>query len=241
MKSQNRRVAVIVSIAGALALGGCAASTDAQHTPASTQSEEPPVLTQTGPTESGTQPVQTPSAIEVEATPSYMVYGDPNAKTTIDIYSDYLCPHCEQYASDVLPELKSDALAGSDIKVVLHDFRVIDDSGSMLTAVAARAAGEQGKFDEMHAVLMQEQQSLHDHLSAGTLDEEVMVELAKQAGVPDLQKFESDINNVALSRGVVEDEQQGEQMNVDGTPAVFVNGERVKQPTLNEIRKLTRG
>ena len=240
MKVHNRRIAVIVSIAGALALSGCASGSDADNASDKRQ-EEPAPMTQTGPSETSAQPGQTPSAIEVEATPGYMVYGDPNAKTTIDLYSDYLCPHCAQFAADVLPELKSDALSGSNIKVVLHDFRVIDDSGSMLTAVAARAAGEQGKFDEMHDVLMQEQQSLHDHLSADTLDADAMVELAKQAGVPDLQKFQSDINNVALSRGVAEDEQQGKDMGVQGTPYVFVNGKLVDQPTLSEIRQLTRG
>lgn len=242
MMSHTRRFAVVASIASALALAGCASGEGADNTPEKGPEETAPMTqTQAAPSETGAQPGQTGSEIAVEATPSYMVYGDPNAKTTIDIYSDYLCPHCAQFAAETLPELESDAKGGSDVKVVLHDFRVIDESGSMLTAVAARAAGEQGKFDEMHDVLMKEQQSLHDRLAADTLNVDAMVELAKEAGVPDLEKFQSDINNVALSRGVAEDEQQGRELGVQGTPYVYVNGKLVDQPTLSEIRKLARG
>jgi protein-disulfide isomerase len=88
---------------------------------------------------------------------------------------------------------------------------------AMPAAIAAEAAREQGKFWEMHDKLFQNQQALSPA---------VYIQLAKELGL-DLARFDAARqSDRALSR-IKEDVALAGRMGVNGTPTMFVNGERV--------------
>ena len=87
-------------------------------------------------------------------------------------------------------------------------------------ALAALAAGKQGEFWEFHSQLMEN----HDKLNEAKIQE-----IAGQIGL-DLEKFNQDRVSADLRRIVQEDVANGRQVGVRGTPTVFLNGKRIKNP-----------
>ena len=85
----------------------------------------------------------------------------------------------------------------------------------MKAALSARAAQEQGKFWDYHALLYENQ-------SAG-FSEETLIELAREADL-DVEKFEKAFQNRRHEGVVMEDFEEGQRLGVSGTPTFVVNG-----------------
>jgi protein-disulfide isomerase len=87
---------------------------------------------------------------------------------------------------------------------------------ALLAAEAAEAARAQGKFDEMHDLLFENQKALeHDDL----------VGYATQLGL-DVDRFERELREHVYADKVHADRARGEAEGVTGTPAFFVDGAR---------------
>jgi len=85
---------------------------------------------------------------------------------------------------------------------------------AMPAAMAAEAAGKQGKFWEMHDKLFQDPRALTD---------ENFEKYAKELGL-DYEKLKKDMEDPALQKKVKEQQQQGMTLGARGTPAFFING-----------------
>ena len=85
-----------------------------------------------------------------------------------------------------------------------------------MAAIAAEAASVQNKFWRMHDVLYDNQEDLSD---------ERLVEYAASLGL-DMDRFFSDLTHQTYLKRIESDLQSGLKSGVDGTPALFVNGER---------------
>ena len=88
---------------------------------------------------------------------------------------------------------------------------------AMAAAMAAEAAGKQGKFWEMHDLLF---------ANAKELTDENFVKWAGELGL-DVEKFKADLADPAVAKKVDENQKQGTQLGARGTPAFFVNGRYV--------------
>ena len=83
--------------------------------------------------------------------------GAKDALVTIVQFSDYQCPFCsrvEPTMDKVLEEYKG------KVRVVWRDFPLDFHQNAMPAAIAAREAGAQGKFWEMHKKLFENQRQL---------------------------------------------------------------------------------
>ena len=238
MHARRNRVFITIGAISAIsfALVGCAGD---EPTPSDTPAAEN--ATTAAPTQEPTSEPTTDTTVEtgdVQGTADYMVFGDPDATNSIDVYSDYLCPHCADFALQLQPQIIEEfATEGSDVKFVVHDFRVIDPAASGVVAIAARAAGEQGKFTEMQEVLMERQDELHDLFRQGNVNADTLTEFAEAAGVPDLDQFAADMASPEMQQAVVADEDSGRDLGVAGPPSVVVNGEEVADLSLDGIRE----
>ena len=85
-------------------------------------------------------------------------------------------------------------------------------------AVAARAAGEQGKFWEYHDLLYERQGAV-----PGGFSEENLVRFARELGL-DAARFEADAQSEKLAALVQEDFVGGQNEGIQGTPSFVVNG-----------------
>ena len=108
----------------------------------------------------------------------------------------------------------------NDLNYVIKHFPLSRHQLADDGALAALAAGNQGKFWEFHSQLLEH----HD-----SLDEDKILEIAVQLGL-DMEKFGQDRVSADLQRIVQEDVANGRQIGVRGTPTVFLNGKRIKNP-----------
>jgi protein-disulfide isomerase len=137
--------------------------------------------------------------------------GPASAKVTIVEWSDFQCPFC----SRVVPTLKEIEKAyGDDVRIAFKHNALPMHNRAKAAAIAAEAAGRQGKFFEMHDKLFE---------NAKALTDENFVAWAGELGL-DVEKFKKDLADPAIAKKVDDDQKQGTQLGARGTPAFFVNG-----------------
>lgn len=158
----------------------------------------------------GSQVLDDPVSIPIGGSPSI---GPANAPVTLVEFSDFQCPYCAQAA----PELRALAAAyPSQVRLVFKQFPLEIHSQAQLAAEAAIAAHNQGKFWVMHDAMFAHRNDL---------SRDGLVALARQNGL-DVKRFEADLDSTEVRETIVRDIQDGDRAGVDGTPAVFVNGQR---------------
>ncbi|MEU1601289.1 Na+/H+ antiporter NhaA [Streptomyces sp. NPDC005708] len=141
------------------------------------------------------------------------VRGPRPATVTVLEYGDYECTYCGQ-AEPVIREL----LGGhDDVRYVWRHLPLVDvHVHAQIAAEAAEAAAAQGRYWQMHDLLLAHQGSLRpDDLSR------YAAEIGLDAG-----RFEHDLRARAGAARVAEDVESADLSGVAGTPTFFVNGLR---------------
>jgi protein-disulfide isomerase len=150
--------------------------------------------------------------------------GEASAPITLVEFSDFQCPHCK-HLQPVLEQLL-DEYRGK-VKLYFKNYPITrahpDAHGS---AAAALAAGKQGKF-----------WAFHDKLFAGDQlkqDMPVLEKIAKDLKL-DVAKWKAEIE--PMKAQVDRDHAEGERVDIDSTPTLFINGRRFQGPkTLDEVK-----
>jgi protein-disulfide isomerase len=133
-------------------------------------------------------------------------------------YGDYQCPYCEQ-AYQILKQVHR--RVGHALRFVFRHFPLAEiHPFAFRVAEAAEAAGAQGKFWEMHAMLYENQHAL---------DGPDLVRYAGFIGL-DVARFVSELEDRTWGARVREDFMTGVRSGVNGTPTFFVNGVRHDGP-----------
>jgi protein-disulfide isomerase len=155
------------------------------------------------------------AAIAASDAPSF---GPSDAKVTIVEFSDFECPYCSR-AATVTSQIKEKY--GSKIRLVFRQFPLSFHKQAEGAAQAALAAQAQGKFWEFHDQVFKNQSKL---------SREDLQSHAKEVGL-NLAQFNADMDaNKHLDR-VKADVKMGNEIAVQGTPTMFLNGKRVANPT----------
>ena len=141
--------------------------------------------------------------------------GSETATVTLTEYGDYQCPYCGQ-AYQIVKKIQQQL--GEKLLFVFRNFPLESlHPHAVLAAIAAEAAGKQGKFWQMHDIIYENQQTLE-------FDDLVMMAKAIGLDVAEFKKaIESDQN---LQEKVQQDFESGMRSGVNGTPSFFVNGFR---------------
>lgn len=139
--------------------------------------------------------------------------GAPNPKITIVEFSDFQCPYCAVAVGEINALLKA---YPTQIKLIFKQFPLETHPQADLAAAAAIAAHKQGKFWPMHDAMF----AHRDDLSRKSI-----MLLAKQNGL-NMDQFESDIDSTEVRETVVRDVQDGDRAHVEGTPTLFIGGQR---------------
>ncbi|GMV38743.1 MAG: hypothetical protein AMXMBFR64_04590 [Myxococcales bacterium] len=166
------------------------------------------------------QPAQ-PARPAVDATVWKVQVGPKDARkgaaeplVTIVTFSEFQCPFCAR----VLPTMKQllDAYP-NDVAVVFKHNPLAFHNNAVPAALASIAAGNQGKFWEMHDKLFDGQRDL----SAENIDK-----WATELGL-DMARFKADMESPETKRQVEEDQKLASEVNARGTPNSFVNGRQM--------------
>lgn len=145
------------------------------------------------------------------------VLGPADAKITIVEVSDYECPFCAK-ANVTVNQLMQD-YAGS-IRVAMKQHPLPFHKHAMDGALAALAAGEQGKYWEMH-------QKMFEATAAKTpLTREKLEELAGEIGL-NVDAFKAAMDDGRFAARIGEEMKQANALGARGTPAFFINGRKI--------------
>src|SRR5262249_13409984 len=144
---------------------------------------------------------------EVKGAP---IKGAKDALVRIVQFSDFQCPFCsrvEPTISKVMDEYKG------KVRVAWRDLPLPFHPNAMPAAIAARAAGDQGKFWEMHDKIFADQQHM---------DRETYEKYAQELGL-NMGKFKAALDAQKGKEGI-EADAAGGKIGARGTPAFFING-----------------
>ncbi len=162
----------------------------------------------------------TPSApVDVPIDGAFAI-GNPDAPVTIVEYTDYQCPYCSRHYSQTFGQLKSQYVDTGEVYYVFKDFPLEQIHPQARTAAyAARCAGEQDAFLEMHGSLFSRQQEWNGRSDAA----DVFSGFADDLGL-DVAAFDTCLDSQKYNDAVQADLDEGIEFGVRGTPAFFVNG-----------------
>jgi protein-disulfide isomerase len=145
-------------------------------------------------------------------------FGPTDAKVTLVEFSDFECPYCSKAAA-VTAQIK--AQYGNKVRFVFRQFPLPFHQNAQGAAEAALAAHAQGKFWEFHDKMFENQKSLDSASLEG---------YAKAVGL-NLAKFKTALNDAKNKDRIKADMALGNEVAVQGTPTLFLNGQRVENPT----------
>jgi protein-disulfide isomerase len=159
--------------------------------------------------------------LEVAPAKSDHVRGSLDAPVVIVEYADFECPYCGQAA----PVIKAmEKRYGDKVAVVFRHFPLSMHPHALDAAEAAEEAGAHGKFWEMHDTLFEHQQHL-GRSDLGRYGEAVGVKAAA---------IEQAITAKTHLDRILSDRESGEDSDIPGTPALFINGFAYDEPVTEE-------
>ncbi len=143
------------------------------------------------------------------------VRGNPDAPVTLEEFGDFQCPPCGQFAVFVEELLRE---YDSRLRVVFRNFPLPAHEHAREAALAAEAAGFQGKFWEMHDTLYREQSSW----SKAPNVRELFESYAGTLGL-NMDQFKKDMDGDKARERVDSDHALADSLGIKVTPTLFIN------------------
>jgi len=163
-------------------------------------------------------PVAPPAAAE-DSPADQRTLGSAEAQVMIIEFTDLQCPYCARFARDTWPLLRERYVDTGKVRFATRDLPLPIHEFALPAAVAARCAGQQGKFWEYREALFRDQSLLSQGRYA---------ELAGEFGL-DRTRFESCRADPAVLAAVRADAALAASSGIGSTPSFVigrvVNGE----------------
>jgi protein-disulfide isomerase len=150
--------------------------------------------------------------LAVTPDPTDHFQGSLHAPVTLVEYGDFECPSCKVAVQT--PRLLLDRFPNR-IRFIFRHFPLQEaHPHALLAAEVSETAGAQGKFWQMHDKMFANQQAL---------DRPSLEKYAGEIGL-DVGKFKADLDSGKYKDAINKDVEYAKTVNVNGTPAFFVNG-----------------
>lgn len=151
-----------------------------------------------------------------------MALGPVDAPVVLVIYSDYRCPFCAKFSRDTEPQLVERYVNTGKLRIEWRDLPIFG-AQSLQAAKAGRAAAEQGRFWEFNRTVFRYAPD-HGHAE---LTDKILLERAREAGVPDLARFQAAVASDRLLPAVQRDIQEAVAIGAASTPVFVINDQPV--------------
>jgi len=149
--------------------------------------------------------------------------GNKNANVWLVEFSDFQCPACKLFANvvDDLAKAYPDTLF-----IAYRHFPLPQHPFAKKAAIAAEAAGKQGKFWDMDRLLFTNQE---------TLSETKVVELATSLNL-DMTAFASGSGDSTIQSKIDMDVAYGNSIGINATPTFYLNGMKLELASPNDLK-----
>lgn len=168
----------------------------------------------------------TPTTQNAKADPTILIRKDSatistsSASVTLVEFGDYQCPACGSVyhlVKQLLDEEKD------KLTFVFRNFPLSIHPNARPAAEAAEAAGEQGKFWQMHDKLFEAQ----TEWSESTKSPDIFVKYAKELGL-DTEKFKKSVESLKFQDKINRDVNDGTTLGINSTPTFYINGNKLE-------------
>ena len=145
-----------------------------------------------------------------------LVFGDPDATTTIVMFTDIECPFCKRFHQKTYPSIKKDYIDTKKVRFVIRHFPLVFHPYADRAARAVVCAREQGDdkaralYDALIAV---------DSFSTGTI-----ASTYKEVDGFDVAVLETCLDTGSKRMPIDNDAKAGVDAGVRGTPSFFIIG-----------------
>lgn len=151
---------------------------------------------------------------------------------TLEEFGDYQCPPCG-IVHPMIKKVKSEF--GSSVRLIFYHYPLTQVHKNALDAAhAAVAAGQQGRFWEMHDLLYESQK---EWAEAPNL-RPYAVGFASKLGL-DVARFTREMDSPQVDAAVQADVQRANSRGVNATPTIFIDGQMFDNDklTIENLRK----
>jgi protein-disulfide isomerase len=149
--------------------------------------------------------------------------GPESAAITLVEFGDYQCPSCAYYHPIVTELMRR---YPQQLRLEFHHFPLIQiHPYAMAASLAAEAAGEQGRYWEMHDLIFEHQ----DQWSRSRNPEPEFLSFANRLGLNSNQ-FMQAMRSPDLQSRILQDVVRAREAQVDVVPAFFIRGRRIPTP-----------
>jgi protein-disulfide isomerase len=152
-----------------------------------------------------------------------MVLGDPRAKVTLLEFGDLQCPVCKGFSEEIIPDVIDSKVRSGKAKLEFKNFTIISEESTPAGA-AAIAAGKQGRAWNYIELFYRNQ----GPEASGYVTDEFLTEVARGAGVPDIDKWNEDRESSTTLAEVKRTTEEAEELELTGTPSFAVEGPGTK-------------
>jgi protein-disulfide isomerase len=149
--------------------------------------------------------------------------GPANAKVTLVEFGDYQCPSCKAF-HPVVQELLS--RYPDQVRLEFHHYPLISiHPNAMAASMAVEAAGEQGRYWEMHDLIFE----LQDQWSRSPNPEPDFLAMAARLGL-NQNAFMQALRSPQLQDRILQDVLRAREAQVEAVPTFFIDGKKVSIP-----------
>jgi protein-disulfide isomerase len=191
-----------------------------------------------GGTPSNVQGAQQVSAQLSGISQSGAVLGDASAPVSVIEYGDPQCSSCKLFSEQVAPQLISSDVKPGNVRYEFRPFLIIGPD-SKPAMKAALAAGDQDRFWNYLQLFYLNQGTEN----SGYVTDDFLTSVARGAGVPDLNKWNTDRNDSKWDAVIQQGSSQAQSFGFSGTPSIVVQGPNGQKaiggstiPTLQQIQ-----
>lgn len=146
--------------------------------------------------------------------------GPKNAKVTLVEFGDYQCPSCGAY-HPLVKELL--ARYPAQLRLEFHHYPLISiHPNAMPAAMAVEAAGEQGRYWEMHDMVFEHQEEWSRKPNA----EADFLTFASRIGL-NQNAFMQALRSPVLQDRILQDVVRAREAKIEGVPTFFIDGKMI--------------
>jgi protein-disulfide isomerase len=156
----------------------------------------------------GSTPVPEVKSVNVRGEP---FRGSNTAHVAIVEYSDFGCSYCGRYAREIFPHLDEDYIRPGKVRYYFRDLPEPKETNSWFKARAARCAGDQGKFWELHDLLF----------NAQSASDKEVISFAQTLGL-NAQEFNGCLSSEKYLVNIQRSVAGAKRMGLYGTPAFLI-------------------
>lgn len=165
--------------------------------------------------------------------------GDEKAQVEVIEFGDYKCPYCKAFEQSFFPQIDQELIQTGDIKFTFINYPFINVDSNRSAEFAEVVYQELGNdvFWEFHHLMYEKQTEGTEQEDIYT--EDYLVETLKE--ITDEEQAEQVLTafqDGAGEEAVEYDLKRAKDLDVSGTPALFVNGEPFEGQTIEDLKEM---